>query len=349
MSVEEILTWLKPVIIFVIFLGAGYIVRIVLDVYVKRITQKTKTQVDDIILRAIRIPILLAFLLGGLGMAIRYIPALPPDIAQYTSLTFQILIAVVICYSITKMISGLLFYYATRRPGWKTITPTVNIVIKFFMAFIVLMAILHILGVSIAAPLAALGVGGLVIGLALQSTLSDFLAGIYLMADRPVRVGDYIRLESGEEGYVVDVGWRSTKVRELSNNYIVVPNSKLASSQVKNFYLPAQEMSCLVDVGVHYGSDLEKVERVTIEVAKEILQKVQGGVVEFQPFIRYNKFDDFSINFTVILRVKEYVDKHLITHEFMKALHKRYNKEGIVIPFPIRTVYMAETGSKKQG
>jgi small-conductance mechanosensitive channel len=99
-------------------------------------------------------------------------------------------------------------------------------------------------------------------------------------------------------------------------------------------------MAVLVQVGVSYRSDLEKVERVTIDVAKEVLQKVDGGVKEFEPFIRYHTFGDFSINFTVILRAKEYVHKYLITHEFIKRLHRRYQMEGIEIPFPIRTVYV---------
>jgi small-conductance mechanosensitive channel len=201
------------------------------------------------------------------------------------------------------------------------------------------MVILNSLGVSVTAPLAAIGIGGIAIAFALQSTLSDFLSGVYLMADRPVRVGDYIKLESGQEGYVTDIGWRSTKIRELPNNIIVVPNSKLAGAIVTNYYLPEPEMACLVQVGVSYDSDLEKVERVTIDVGKKVLKKVTGGVPEFEPFIRYHTFSDFSINFTVILRVKEYVDKYLLTHEFIKELHKRFKKEGIVIPYPIRTIY----------
>jgi len=222
----------------------------------------------------------------------------------------------------------------------KTIVPSLDKVAKFLIAIIGLMVILNSLGVSVTAPLAALGIGGIAIAFALQSTLSDFLSGVYLMADRPVRVGDYIELDSGQKGYVTDIGWRSTKIKELPNNMIVIPNSKLASCIVTNYYLPEKEMACLVQVGVSYKSDLEKVERVTIDVANKILKKVQGGVPKFEPFIRYHTFSDFSINFTVILRVKEYVDKYLLTHEFIKELHKRYRKEGIEIPFPIRTVYM---------
>jgi small-conductance mechanosensitive channel len=114
----------------------------------------------------------------------------------------------------------------------------------------------------------------------------------------------------------------------------------LASTIITNFSLPAQEVSVMVPVGVSYGSDLEKVERVTIEVAKEVMREVHGGIPEFEPYIRYHTFADFSINFNVILRAREYIDMYPLKHEFVKRLHRRYKTEGIEIPFPIRTVHM---------
>jgi small-conductance mechanosensitive channel len=210
---------------------------------------------------------------------------------------------------------------------------------SIILGFIFLI-ILDRLNITITPFIASLGIGGLVIALALQETLANFFAGIYIFFDKPIRIGDYIMLESGKEGYVTQIGWRSTRIRMLPNNILIVPNAKLINSQITNFYLPETEMAVLVQVGVSYQSDLEKVERVTIDVAKQVLQEVEGGVKEFEPFIRYNTFGDFSINFTVILRAREYVDKYLITHEFIKRLHKRYQLEGIEIPFPIRTIYM---------
>jgi len=138
----------------------------------------------------------------------------------------------------------------------------------------------------------------------------------------------------------VDITWRNTVIRQLPNNLIIIPNRKLSEAIVTNFNMPEKELAVLIQVGVSYDSDLEKVEKVTIEVAKEVMKEVQGGVPKFEPFIRYHTFDDFSINFTVILRAKEFVDQYLIKHEFVKRLKKRYDEEGIVIPFPIRTVYL---------
>ncbi|MBU1148046.1 MAG: mechanosensitive ion channel family protein, partial [Candidatus Omnitrophica bacterium] len=136
--------------------------------------------------------------------------------------------------------------------------------------------------------------------------------------------------------------WRTTWVRMLPNNVVVIPNKVLVSSKILNYYYPQKELAVLVQVGVHYDSDLKHVEKVTCEVAKEVMKKVQGGVPEFDPFIRYHTFADFSINFTVILRAKEFVDNYLIKHEFIKRLHERYAKEGINIPYPIRAINYAQ-------
>jgi small-conductance mechanosensitive channel len=186
--------------------------------------------------------------------------------------------------------------------------------------------------------LTALGVGGLAVALALQDTLANLFAGVYVTMAGQIRVGDYVRLDSSGEGYVTDIGWSSTRIQMLANNVILVPNGKLAQAIVTNYYLPDRELAVLVQVGVDYSSDLAHVERVTSQVAKETLQSVPGGVVEFDPFIRYHTFADSSINFTVILRGREYVDQHLLKHEFIKRLHERYGREGITIPFPIRTI-----------
>jgi small-conductance mechanosensitive channel len=153
-----------------------------------------------------------------------------------------------------------------------------------------------------------------------------------------IRVGDYVKLESGQEGYVVDFSWRSTRLRMLSNNLIVVPNAKLAQAIVVNHDLPSQDLAVLVEVGVDYASDLWHVERVVTDVGRAVMREVPGGVPEFEPFIRYHTFGDSSINLTAILRGKEFVDQYLIKHEFVKRLHARFTDEGIVIPFPIRTI-----------
>jgi small-conductance mechanosensitive channel len=159
---------------------------------------------------------------------------------------------------------------------------------------------------------------------------------------RKIRVGDFVELETGQRGYVVDIGWRSTQIRELPNNMVIVPNARIAEIIVKNFALPEAPQAALVQVGVAYGSDLEEVERVTIATAREIQQTVSGADEAFEPFIRFHTFGDSAVSFTVILRVKEFVDRYLVTHEFMKRLHRRYAEVGIEIPFPQRVLHFPE-------
>lgn len=206
------------------------------------------------------------------------------------------------------------------------------------IAILGLLVILNGLGLSITPMLTALGVGGLAVALALQEPLANFFAGLFITLAGQIRVGDYVKLDSGQEGYVIDFSWRSTRLRMLANNLVVVPNAKLAQAIVVNHHLPSQDLAVLVEVGVDYASDLAHVERVVVDVGRDVMRGVPGGVSGFEPFIRYHTFGDSSVNFTVILRGKEFVDQYLIKHEFVKRLHSRFHHEGIVIPFPIRTI-----------
>ena len=236
-------------------------------------------------------------------------------------------------------IAGRLLSAYGRRlaPGMPVSSLTQNIAWGLVVGLGVLV-VLSGLGISITPMLTALGVGGLAVALALQEPLSNFFAGVFLALAGQIRVGDYVRLDSGQEGYVSDFAWRSTRLRMLSNNLVVVPNAKLAQALVVNHDLPSRDLAVLVEVGVDYASDLELVERVVAEVGAEVMADVTGGVAEFQPFVRFHTFGASSIDFTAILRAREYVDQYLVKHEFIKRLHRRFEREGIVIPFPIRTL-----------
>jgi small-conductance mechanosensitive channel len=188
----------------------------------------------------------------------------------------------------------------------------------------------------------------LAVALALQDTLSNLFAGLQIIASRQVRVGDYIKLDSGQEGYVTDIRWRNTTIRALPNNMVIIPNNKLSSAITTNFYQPVKEMGFGVPVSVAYGSDLDYVEKVTLEVAREVMQEVEGGVPTAQPGFGFSKFGDSAIEFNVGLRCQEFVNQYRVTHEFIKRLHRRYQQEGIDIPYPIRTVYLKSEQAPEQ-
>ncbi len=240
----------------------------------------------------------------------------------------------------SRLVALLLRMYMNR---YRQEMPAVSLVVQASKVLVLLVGVIIALdkiGIAITPILTALGVGGLAVALALRDTLENLFAGFYVLASGKIKVGDYIRLEGGEEGFVEDITWRNTVIRQPSDNLIIVPNSKLSSSIVINFHKPDSELAVIVPVGVSYDSDLEKVERITIEVAKEVQKEVEGAVPDFEPFIRYTAFGDFSINFNVILRAKDVPSQHVLRHEFIKRLKRRYEEEGIKIPFPIREVYL---------
>lgn len=320
---------------------AGIIFEKIILKKLKKIAAKTEWEGDEIIIEALSHMTILWFFIAGIYGAILSIP-----ISQTLLGIIKQILLVAVIFSGTVVLSriavGFVNLYANRVKG---VLPSTSIFVnltKFLVFLVGILIILQTLGVSITPILTALGVGGLAVALALQDTLSNLFSGLHILVSKQVRPGDYIRIESGEEGYVADITWRNTTIRALPNNMIVVPNSKLASAIVTNYFLPEKEMAVLIEVGVSYDSDLKKAEKITIEVSKEVMREVPGGIPGFEPSIRYHTFGDYSIKFTVVLRVKEFTDQHIIKHEFIKRLHERYKKEGIEIPFPTRTVYMQE-------
>ncbi len=334
---------LTHLIVSVAFIIGGIIVGMIIEklilVRLRKFAAKTSWEGDEIIIAAIRGAPALCFGIAGVYGAVMNLPLKP----IFNNLFLKILLVIII-FAITVVIARLAVGFVNLQ-GRKTsgALPSTSLFVnlsRIIIFAIGILIILQSLGISITPLITALGVGGLAVALALQPTLSNLFAGLQIIISKQVEPGDWVELESGEKGYVTDISWRNTTLKDLPSNLIVIPNNKLANTIVRNYNKPHKEMSVLIEVGVSYDSDLEKVERVTIDVAKNVLKDVQGGKSEFEPFIRYHTFDDFSINFTVILRVHEFINKYLVKHEFIKRLHKSYKQEGIEIPFPIRTVHM---------
>jgi small-conductance mechanosensitive channel len=224
-------------------------------------------------------------------------------------------------------------------------TGVVRSVVKMAVLTIGVLVLLSTLGISIGPVLTTMGLGGLAVALGLQPTLSNLFAGMQITLGGTLNVGDFVRLESGEEGYIEDIHWRVTRMKTLFDTFVVIPNARLAESIVLNYHLPDKGIAFLVPVGVHSGSDLDHVERVTCDVARAVMRAVQGGVPDFDPFIRYKAFGDSSVDFNVILRVREFKASLLIRHAFIKALVRAYAAEGIVIPFPVRALNLEQEGA----
>jgi small-conductance mechanosensitive channel len=331
--------WLLPAGIVLGSLCAGLVIELIVLARLAKFAQRTAWQGDDIIIRALRRKFVLWGLLLGVSLALQQAPQ---DIQQQKQLLAIIhdILLILFIFSLTVVVAnvsaGLLRVSSKphARPALSLVTNIVRVTIFILGALI----ILRVFNIEISPALAALGVTGLAVSLALQSTLTDLVSGVQILAAQQVQPGDYIRLSSGEEGYVTDISWRTTTIKHIGNNLIIIPNAQLTSSIVTNYHAPEKTLAVLVDVGVGYDSDLEQVEKVTVEVAEAVMRSVPGGMATETPVIRYRGFGDSSIDFTVILWAQEFADQYLLKHEFIKQLHQRYRQEDIEIPFPMRTV-----------
>ncbi|HEY9673494.1 MAG TPA: mechanosensitive ion channel family protein [Waterburya sp.] len=334
--------WILPLAFILGSLIVGAIFKKLILSKLKKLAAKTEFLGHELIFEVLQRQTLIWFFFAGLYGALVTSPIKPA-----VSSSLQKILTAIFLYTVTlalaKVAGGFVSLYGQRARG---ALPSASLLANLAQVIVVVFGILMILqalGIPITPIIATLGIGGLAVALAFQDTLSNLYAGLYLIISQQVRPGDYVKLATGEEGYITDISWRNTTIKELPNNLIVVPNNKLASAIFKNYHLPAKEIVLQIPVSASYDSNLEQIERVTTQVAQEIMQSVPGGVAEFEPFIRYQEFGEFSIHFNVFLRIHEFSDQRLIKHEFIKRLHKRYQEEGIEIPFPTRIMYVKQT------
>ncbi len=330
--------WLWAGTILLASLLIGYLTRALVLRRLAKLFAVTKTQVDDLVLAAVRRYVPLWVLLVGVAIAARVAPLSDRVLnlaVRGCSLVFILSLAAAAAGFAARLTSHL----GQETNESVAATTLIQNLVRTTIFGLAGLLVLGSLGISITPLLTALGIGSIAVALALQPTLSNLFAGIHIALARPIRVGDYVELESGPKGFVADITWRTTRIREFPNNIVIVPNARIAEMIVTNYDLPEPEQSTLVQVGVSYSSDLEHVERVVREVGREVLKDTKGGVAEFEPVVRYHTFGDSSINFSAVLRVKEFADRFPVTHEFIKRLKSRFDREGIEIPFPQRVLH----------
>ncbi len=328
-----------PVLYFIGSIVVGIVAEKIILMSLMKAAKKTKWKGDDILIDSFKGLIMFWIFVAGFYFATRKLPFEN----DFFELLYKVIVSIyIISCSIlsVRIIVGFIKLKTFENKGLITSSSIIVNITKVIVYLLGILVILQTLGISITPILTALGVGGLAVALALQDTLSNLFSGIQVIASQQVKTGDFIKLDSGDEGFIHDITWRNTIIKTISNNLIIVPNFKIASATITNYFLPDSESSVTVDVGVSYESNLKQVEEITIQVAKKTMMTIEGGVKEFEPFIRYHTFADSSINFTVIIRAKEYRYSFLIKHEFIKALHEEFKLNDIEIPFPIRTVVL---------
>ncbi len=201
-----------------------------------------------------------------------------------------------------------------------------------------LILILDNAGVSITPLVTSLGIGSVAIALALQDTLANVFSGLYVLIDKPVMVGQFVEIEGGTQGRVDHVSWRSTRIRRLDDNIVVVPNSKIASCVIVNYDMLQGDLSFPVKFMVAYENDLARVGEVAIQAARESLEALGRTIEGHPPLFRVLGFGETGVECAVILRSETFETQFALRHEVLQRLHAGFRTSGIGFAIPMRRI-----------
>jgi len=329
-----------PVCVLALTLAAGYAAKRVMMHLLRPWVARSKGPSAQFAIDAVRGPFMIWVLILGTHLAMQS-SDLHPKATLWIGRALLALWILSLTFISARLAGALIRFHGSGIPGALPVTTLTQTLAQLAVVILGLLVLLNLWGISITPILTALGVGGLAVALALQDTLSNLFAGFYVAIARQVRLGDYIRLNTGEEGYVTDIGWRSTTVRALANNMIIIPNSKLGQAVVTNFYLPEKRVGVSIQIGVGYDCDPDQIERVLLEEARTAAGEVPGMLAEPAPAVTFDPgFGDWSLGFTLGYSVQEFADQFRVRHELRKRILKRLRQEKIDMPFPTRTIYV---------
>jgi small-conductance mechanosensitive channel len=315
----------------------GFAIARVLSYWKKRLPEGLGRLVFDL-LEALPMPLLL---IGALYVGLESLP-LPPRFEQFGSKLILALVIFVLTFFPAQVIVLALRRWSQQDPQMVRVTQPAAFLVRTLFALFGTLVFLEKMGVSLTAVWGTLGVGSVAVALALQDTLSNFFSGLYLLADRPVSPNDYIRIDSNQEGYVLRIGWRSTILRTLGNNYVVIPNSVLAKATITNFSAPEPQMGYSLPVSVAFGTDPQRVEKVLLEAAHEAIRDgVDGLLPHPAPSVGFTPgFGEYALHFSLNLQVRQFTDQFPVQSEMRKRIVKKFREAGIEMPYPTRTVLL---------
>ncbi len=289
------------------------------------------------------IPVACAVVIGGL----LWIPdiGLPGRLGRWFSGALDLGFVLACALVVSRIAVAAVTEIVTRNPSMSPAVGVARVSVRLLVGALAVITALESLGVPVAPLVTTLGVGSLAVALALQETLANFFAGLYLLADRPVRAGDYIKINDaqGEEGYVESIGWRSSRLRTLKNNTVIVPNQKLSQAILTNFHLPASPVGMAVNVVVAPAAEPVAVEAcLNDELARAAaeLPKLIGG----KPVARLVDLTDAGQVWSCGLQVADVESQGPAGHEVRKRLLARLRREGIALGVPARLVRDVDGG-----
>ena len=338
--IQDPMEVIVPLIVFGVVFLIGWIFRQILLRAIRAWNQRTQSRPGHILYEGLRGPLVLWILILSAHLAIR-----GSDIpSHYADLAAGVLWGLWV-FSLTLMgmrvVGDMVRQYGAQTPGALPVTTLTQSLAQISVLILGILILLSYFNVRITPILTALGVGGLAVALALQDTLSNLFGGFYVAVAGQVRLGDYIKLNTGEEGYVTDIGWRVTTIRALANNLIIVPNSKLSQAIVTNFYLPEKRMGTSFVVTVGYESDLAGVEGAIQEVLAGAVKDIPGLIPDPAPSLQFEPgFGESGIALTVGYQVQEFASQYPVRNELRRRIYLKLRERDVRLGYPARAVYL---------
>jgi small-conductance mechanosensitive channel len=321
---KKLLRWVEPLATFAVALAAVLLLRKLVVIWLRR-RARAKEAFAAVVLETIRFPSLLWCLAAAISISLRYVDLAPRQMvwADKAVAVFVIASLSLVAASVaTRMITA----YGERQQMPFAAAGLSRTLARILVLALGCMSLLAALGISITPMLTALGVTGLAVALALQDTLANFFAGIHILVERPISIGDLIKLESGDEGTVTDIGWRTTRVRTPANNMVVVPNTKITSGILVNYNLPEPRTSCEILIPVAQEADPGQVRRIALEVA----QQVEGVLPDPAPaFVCDPGLLPTHLQFKLIVHVAERPRQFRVQSEIRLRLLEQFRREGV--------------------
>jgi len=329
--------YLRFFLILVLTVLAAWIARIITKKFLKPLTKKTKTKIDDLIIKNLSIMIFYIIMAIGLKVSLSYVSL---ESYYYNGIVETFLITV-ITILILKIVNDLATHWKmdwaakTASTADDRLIPLIEKIIKVILIALAVIFIFDSWEIDISPLLATAGIAGIAVSLAVKDSLANILGGLQLVLDKTFKVGDKVKLESGELGVILDIGLRSTKLRTYDNEVIYIPNGYLANAKVRNYTVPDLKIRVNVKFGVAYGSDTDLVREVVLNT----LKKMNNVLDDPEPAVHFLSMSDFSLDFIAKAWVLNYQDAYSMKLEMTDGIYKALNKQGISIPFPTHTVY----------
>lgn len=333
----------------ILWMTLGLSLKAILFSRFQKWADKTETKIDDLLISALNFPLTLLLLCSGLLILIRI--GVSTQYVSHDQLYHVLLIISVVSVIIfaDRLLRGAIITYSDKVEFFRVAGGLVQSTVRVLVFVIGVLVMLGTLGINITPIIASLGVGSLAVALALRPTLENFFAGMQVISDRQIMEGQFVRLESGEEGFVHKINMRSTWLRTGAGNMIVFPNILLVTTRITNFHYPNKETEVAVPLSVHYGSDLQKVERAVTEEALVLQKEFPGAVKTHEPKLRFGAIGESGLTCSISLRVEDTSFQGAIRHEFLKRVIARFRAENIVIPYPARYIHVSQNSTTLPG